>query len=65
MAKIHTQDELLELLKQRVAQSNQVKVAAELGVAVSMVNEILSGRRDISRRFARAMGFESVYRKVA
>lgn len=65
--KIKTQDELIAELKNRVAGSTQTAVAEEIGVSLFTLNQILLGRRDISARVARLMGFqkEVVFRKVA
>lgn len=67
MQKIYSQAELLEELHALVAESSQTAVAAQLGLSVSMVNDLLRGRRDISERIAEAMGYsrEIIFRKRA
>ena len=67
MPKIYSQSEVLQELREQVAESSQSEVARSLGLAVSMVNDLLRGRRDVSDRVAELLGFtrEVIFRKRA
>jgi plasmid maintenance system antidote protein VapI len=67
MAKYFSQEQLLEDLRKEVSGSTQTAVADKYGISRSMVNEILSGRRDISQHIAEVLGYkrENMFRKIA
>lgn len=67
MPRTYSQDELLNELRQRVAASSQRQVAQQLGISTSMMNDLMLGRRDVSDRIAKALGYQRavVFRKVA
>ena len=67
MPKTYSQEDLLTQLKKMVADSSQTSVAAQLGVTVQMVNDLVHGRRDISSRIAAVLGYEReiIFRKRA
>lgn len=67
MPKSRTQDEMLKLLRERTfGYGAMSRFAAEAGVSLAYVSETLKGRRPVSEKIARALGFERrvVYRKV-
>lgn len=67
MSKYLSQEKLVELLREEAAKSTQAAVADRLGLSRSAVNEVLSGRADVSKRIAAALGYERevLFRKVA
>jgi len=67
MPKTYSQEDLLTQLRKMVAESSQTSVAAQLGVTVQMVNDLVHGRRDISSRIATVLGYEReiIFRKSA
>jgi len=64
MKTYHT-DDLMRELRGRVGKATQTAVAAELGVSLQHLNDLLMGRRKMSERVAAAMGYrmEVVFRK--
>lgn len=60
-------DHLIEELRERCANSAQTIVAEQLGISGPFLNQLLSGRREMTDRVARAMGYtrEIVFRKKA
>lgn len=56
---------LLDELTARCEASSQTILARELGISVSYLGDVLHGRRGISDRMARALGYErlTVYRR--
>lgn len=61
-----TQAEVIELLRQRVAQrGSQVAVAAEAGVSAQHISDVLLGRREIGRAILALLGVQRVIRYVA
>ena len=67
MPRIYTHSEVLQELRKRVELSSQTSVARELGITISMVNDLVRERRDISERIAEALGYtrEMIFRKKA
>lgn len=52
--------DLLDQLTDRVLSSSQCKVAAELGVSTSYLNDVLRGRRCVSDHLAMRIGWQRV-----
>jgi hypothetical protein len=67
MAKTISDEELVQILWERVRKSSQKKVCAELQVGPAFMNDVLHGRRSITTRLAEALGYQRivVYRKTA
>lgn len=67
MAKYFSHAQLVEDLRVEVSKSTQTAVAARYGFSRSVLNEILSGRQDISQKVAEVLGYrrEKMYRKIA
>lgn len=67
MPKTYSQSDLLKVLNERIAGSSQKTVAEALGVTPQLVNDLVHGKRDISERIAKALGYtrEIVFRKAA
>jgi plasmid maintenance system antidote protein VapI len=60
-----TEDEIIEELKRRVAESTQRHVAESLGVAPQFLCDVLKRRRNVSETLANALGYrrEFLFRK--
>jgi len=54
--KYYTHAQVVDLLRKEAARSSQSALAARYKVSRSLVNEIISGRQGISRKFARMLG---------
>jgi DNA-binding transcriptional regulator YdaS (Cro superfamily) len=51
-------EELIEILRKRLDRAGtQIALARELGVGQPLINDVLSGRREVSPRLAEALGF--------
>lgn len=50
----------IQILRQMVGASSQKAVAAQLGVSGSYVCDVLKGRRDVTKRLAKALGYQRV-----
>ena len=57
-----TERQMIETLKSRVRQSSQRKVAEELKLSPAFVCDVLKGRREVTERLARRMGFKRIIR---
>lgn len=67
MAKYFSHEQLVADLREEVSNSTQAAVADRYGISRSAINEILSGRKDISQRVANILGYkrEKMFRKIA
>lgn len=63
--KVLTEQDVIAVLRKRVDASSQVKVAAEMGIHPSMMNDLIHGRRAVSDRIAKKLGYTKkvVYQK--
>lgn len=67
MSETLTEKQVVEALKARTRQTSQRKVAAELRLSAAFVCDVLKGRREVTDRLARKMGYRRVvkFEKVA
>lgn len=67
MPKTYTYEAVLNDLRQKAEQLGQTQLAKDLGISLSMMNDLVHGRRDISERVAEALGYsrEIIFRKRA
>ena len=67
MPKTYTYEAVLNDLRQKAEQLGQTQLAKDLGISLSMMNDLVHGRRDISERVAEALGYsrEIIFRKSA
>ena len=67
MPRTYTYEAVLNDLRQKAEQIGQTQLAKDLGISLSMMNDLVHGRRDISERVAEALGYsrEIIFRKIA
>lgn len=67
MPRTYTYEAVLNDLRQKAEQIGQTQLAKDLGISLSMMNDLVHGRRDISERVAEALGYsrEIIFRKTA
>jgi hypothetical protein len=53
MARIHTNEQLLMMLRDKVNRASGVEVAAEIGIGPSSLSDVLRGRKPVTPRIAR------------
>jgi transcriptional regulator with XRE-family HTH domain len=60
-------NDIVEELREMVEESSQRAVAAELGIPHSRISEYLSGKRPLSRKAVKALGYDPTphYRRPA
>ena len=67
MPRTYTYEAVLNDLRQKAERIGQTQLAKDLGISLSMMNDLVHGRRDISERVAEALGYsrEIIFRKTA
>jgi plasmid maintenance system antidote protein VapI len=55
--KFYTESDVVAELKKRADSSSQLQVANEMEIHPSMLNDLIHGRRAISERMAKKLGF--------
>jgi len=67
MPRTYTYEAVLSDLRQKADEIGQTQLAKDLGISLSMMNDLVHGRRDISERIADALGYtrETIFRKKA
>jgi len=67
MPRTYTYEAVLNDLRQKAEHIGQTQLAKDLGISLSMMNDLVHGRRDISERVAEALGYsrEIIFRKTA
>jgi len=66
--KTYTNDELLRMLKERIAESSSTAIAAELGIKLGSLSQVTTGVRPVSPKIASWLlnsEVEKVFRKIA
>ena len=58
MAQSYTPEQVLLDLRRRIAGSTQADVARSLGFAPAFICDVTMGRRDLTDRLARALGYD-------
>ena len=58
LMKLFTTDDVLAELRKRVAANGQKWVAVDLGLSSQFINDVLRGRREMSKSLAMALGYE-------
>lgn len=59
-----TEETLRQRIKALCADSSQTEVAKELGFSIQYIHDVINGRRGISKRLAKALGYDMVSRFV-
>ena len=67
MPRTYTYEAVLEELRRKAEEIGQTQLAKDLGISLSMMNDLVHGRRDISERVAEALGYtrQIIFRKSA
>ena len=63
--KTYTELDLVNILEERVSgyQSGQKGIAAELGFTPQFINDVRAGRRDMTEKLARSLGFTQMEKR--
>lgn len=62
MSETLTERQLKDVLKAKAKQTSQRKVAAELRVSPAFMCDVLKGRRVVTERLARKLGYKRIVR---
>lgn len=67
MSETFTEKYLVQTLRLRARKTSQVQVAKELGLSPAFICDVLKGRREVTERLARKMGYRKIveFEKVA
>jgi hypothetical protein len=57
-SEVSTHHDLLNELSEMVLESSQTKIAAQLGITVQYLNDILHGKRIVSSNVAKSIGWK-------